>query len=351
MTTTASGVGQRILIRLPNWVGDIMMALPAVESLRLALPDAHLVGMVRSAHVELALRITALDEVVAAPAQGGERHHGIWSSTRELRDAQFDAAVLLATSFEAALTVWLAGIPVRLGHDTDHRSALLNRVIELRDGHRADGFQDIASALGGQPSGGGDIFQCTSSDREYAERCLRDAGVDPEMKPVFVNPASAKKPRAWSSDRYCRLLDGIAKQRPGMPILVHDRDPFDSPAVWPTGAIHTVCDSSLVELAGVIERCSLYVGNDSGPMHIAAALGVPTVGIYGPSSPERTSPRGARGATHVSVSASFACSPCRERFFEECPSPPSTDERPPCLNEVSVERVAGEVDRLLGARD
>ena len=350
MTATASGNGRRILLRLPNWVGDIMMALPAIESLRQALPAARLVGMVRPGHVELAQRITALDDVVAAPPQSGlDRYRAVWKSARELRDGNFDMAVLLAPSFEAALTVWLAGIPVRLGHDTDHRTALLNRVVETREGHRGDSFEDLVSELGAKPRSGGDVFRCVSSDRDYAEQFLHDSGVDPATKPVFVNPASAKKPRAWSSDRFRTLVEGIATRHPGVAVVVHDHHPFEAPAAWRSGSIHTLRDATLVELAGVIKRCSLYVGNDSGPMHIAAALGVPTIGIYGPSSPSRTSPNGAHGAAHIPISASFECSPCRERFFDECPSPPSSDERPPCLNEISVERVADQVDQLLGS--
>ena len=164
-------------------------------------------------------------------------------------------------------------------------------------------------------------------------------------------PASGKKPRAWASDRFRQLAERLVERHPGKTVLVHDHHPFDRPDGWPSSdSIRTVSGTSLVELTAVIERCSLYVGNDSGPMHIAAALGVPTVGIYGPSSPEQTSPRGVQGVTHLPVSASFACSPCRERFFEECPSPPSADERPPCLNDVDVEMVADAVDRVLGSR-
>ena len=104
-----------------------------------------------------------------------------------------------------------------------------------------------------------------------------------------------------------------------------------------------------MQLGAVVERCGLYVGNDSGPMHLAAALGIPTVGIYGPSSPDRTSPRGTLEAPHLAVSAFFECSPCREKFFDECPSPPTSDRKPPCLAQVSVETVVAEVDRMLAA--
>ena len=114
--------------------------------------------------------------------------------------------------------------------------------------------------------------------------------------------------------------------------------------------MRSIRDATLVELAAIINRCSLYVGNDSGPMHIAAAVGVPTVGIYGPSSPEYTSPRGSAAAPHLAVSAFFPCSPCRERFFDECPSPPTEDGRPPCLDKVAVLTVLEQVTRLLDSQ-
>ena len=342
---------QRVLIRLPNWVGDMMMALPAIQSLRAALPEAHLVGMARPEHLELAQRISALDEIIeAGPRTGVDRHRLVWAAMRKLRSADLDAAVLLAPSFEAALTVWFAGIPVRVGHDTDHRVALLSRVVPVRAGHRADGFQDLVLQLGAKASSVEVGLQCMPSDRSYVDRQLERSGFGPDVRPIFINPAAAKKPRAWASDRFCQLAEAISERHPGVPVFIHDHHPFDRPKGWPSArSISVVSGVSLVELAALMERCSLYVGNDSGPMHLAAALGVPTIGIYGPSSPGRTSPRGAKGATHIPISASFECSPCRERFFDECPSLPTADQRPPCLNEISVETVAAEVDHWLEA--
>ena len=328
------------------------MALPAIHSLRVACPESRLVGMARPEHVELVRRIGALDEVLSAPPSAGAgRYRATLSVPRSLRHESLDAAVLLAPSFEAALTVWLAGIPLRVGHGTDNRATLLNRVVEVQDCHRSDGFQDLVSELGAKQIARADdleLLQLEASDRAYIDRLLTTLGPLGSASLIFVNPASGKRPRAWASDRFRQLAEHLAERYPAMSVLVHDHHPFDHPTGWPSsGSIRTVSGVSLVELAAVIERCSLYVGNDSGPMHIAAALGVPTVGIYGSSSPDRTSPHGVWRAAHLSVSASFACSPCRERFFDDCPSLPSSDERPPCLNEVSVKMVTAAVDRIL----
>jgi len=339
----------RLLVRLPNWVGDIMMALPAIRSLRATFPEARLIGMARPEHLELARRIDALDEVMPAPPRRSRgRLRAMANTIGELRAKHLDAAVLFAPSFEAALTVRLAGVPIRVGHATDRRAIMLNRAVAVRKVHQSDVFQDVVSELGGEPTDSGGGLQLADVDRRFADDLLGTAVRRSDARPVFLNPASTKTPRAWASDRFRILADRLADRFPETLLLVHDRHPFDCPAGWPTSdSIRTVSGASLIELAGVIERCSLYVGNDSGPIHLAAALGVPTVGIYGPTSPTLTSPRGAIGAVHVSVSAQFECSPCRERFFEECPSQPTPDERPPCLNEVSVEMVVEAAKEVL----
>lgn len=331
----------RLLVRLPNWVGDIMMALPAIRSLRATFPEAHLIGMARPEHLDLVRRIDALDDVMPAPPRRSRgRLRAMATAIGALRAKNFDAAVLLAPSFEAALTVRLAGVPIRVGHATDRRSVLLNRAVAVRKVHQSDVFQDVVSELGGEPTDSGGGLRLAAADRRFAKDFLEAAGYRSDASPVFLNPASTKTPRAWASDRLRMLAERLANRFPETPVLVHDRHPFEHPDEWPpSDSIRTVSGAGLTELAGVIDRCSLYVGNDSGPIHIAAALGIPTVGIYGPTSPTLTSPRGATGAVHVPVSAEFECSPCRERFFEECPSRPTVDQRPPCLDEIRVEMV------------
>ena len=340
---------ERLLIRLPNWVGDIVMALPAIAALRAHWPQARLVGMARDAHLELVSRLPVFDHVLPAPPPAGRgRVRGWQRAVADLRSEALQAAVLLAPSFESALTARAAGIPVRVGHATDGRAPLLTHAVAAdADRHRSDGFLDIAAVLGAPPPPAPAAFRLQPPERAYADACMRQFG-SPDPRPVLVNPAAAKTPRAWSSERFRRLAEAVANGPAGAPVLVHHHAPFEPPAGWPAHpAVQLLAGATLVELAAVMARCRLYVGNDSGPLHIAAALGLPTVGIYGPSTPDRTSPRGASGAPHHPVSARFSCSPCRERFFDECPSPPSADGRPPCLDAVRVEAVVEQVERLL----
>ena len=338
----------RVLVRLPNWVGDVLMARPAIRALRARWPEARLVGMARAGHAALVERLGVFDRVVDAPGGSGlARAAAVGAAARALRPRRLDTAVVLAPSFEAALVAWLAGVGRRIGHDTDRRRALLTDPVAPRPGaHRADEYLDLTRVLdAGDPPAGAAPLALTAADRAYAARLFDALGWPGDCRPLFVNPAAAKTPRAWSAERFRALLERLSAT--GRPLVVHDRPPFAAgPARVEGRGVARVRDATLPELAALLERCALYVGNDSGPAHVAAAVGIPTVTIHGPSSPGRTAPRGGAGP-HAAVSAAFPCSPCRERFFRECPSPPSADGRPPCLAAVTVDEVAAAVQRVL----
>lgn len=338
----------RLLVRLPNWVGDILMARPALQALRARWPHAQLVGMARPRHAALAERLGVFDLIVVSPDGSGlARVRGVRAAVHTLRSLRVDAAVVLAPSFEAALSPWLAGVGRRIGHDTDHRRLLLTDPVAPRFGaHRADEYLDLARVLGAGVSPPVTRLSLLAADRACAARLFAAMGWRDDARPLFVNPAAAKAPRAWSAARFRLLVERLAGA--GRPVVVHDRAPFEALPGWAAAhGVALVRDATLPELAALLERCALYVGNDSGPAHLAAAAGIPTVTIHGSSSPARTAPRAAAGGPHVAVSAGFGCSPCRERFFDECPSPPSADGRPPCLAAVTVEAVAAAVRQVL----
>ena len=338
----------RLLVRLPNWVGDILMARPAIQALRARWPDAQLVGMVRPRHAALAERLGVFDRIVAAPDGSGlARVAAVREAARTLRSLRVATAVVLAPSFEAALSPWLAGVGRRIGHDTDRRRLLLTDPVAPRAGaHRADEYLDLARVLGAGVPPPVTRLSLIAADRACAARLFAAMGWQDDSRPLFVNPAAAKTPRAWSVERFRVLVERLAAA--GRPVVVHDRAPFQALPGWAAAhGVALVRDATLPELAALLERCALYVGNDSGPAHLAAAAGIPTVTVHGSSSPARTAPRAAAGGPHVAVSAGFGCSPCRERFFDECPSPPSADGRPPCLDAVTVEEVAAAVRQVL----
>ncbi len=348
---------QNIVVRLPNWMGDILMTRQAVHGFRELWPHATFIGMVRLPHQQLVKRFDVFDDLLCAPeGTGFTRVTSVRSAAVALRAFNADLALVLCPSFESALTMRLAGIPVRVGHDTDRRGILLNCPVPFRsDVHRVEAFNDVVRSVGAPVPEVVPRLVPTETDRGYADRLFRTMAWGQGVRPIFLNPAAAKAPRAWSSDKFRALAEHLVSGSDARPVVMHARFPFGSSPGWAERhGIAIVDDLSLTELAALLARCQLYVGNDSGPAHLAAALGIRTVTIFGSSVPERTGPVAmcsvlATGGAerHVAVTASYACAPCRERFFVDCPSPPTADGQPRCLDAVTLDAVKSAIEKMV----
>jgi len=330
-----------------------MMARPAVHAIREASSSVRLIAMAKASHQPLIERFGLFDDFVAAPENKGFKNVvSVWSAASAIRRHNAGAAVVMAPSFEAAFTTWLSGIRVRVGHDTDGRSLLLTDAVGLRSRvHRVDSYRDLSRALENSGVVSLPSLSFGPTDHAYARRLFQSMSWDAAVRPIFVNPAAAKSARAWSSSRFRILVERLVAQPTSRHVVIHARQPFSASQEWARSyGIAVVSDVSLPELAALLERCSLYVGNDSGPAHIAVAAGIDTVTIFGSSVPDQTGPSAAHApneGSHSAVSASFECAPCRERFFKDCPSPPSEDGRPPCLDAISVDVVLDRVNQFL----
>jgi len=305
------------VIRATNWIGDAIMALPAIRATREAFPRAHLAVLARPWVADLYSREAAIDRVIVYP---GRR----WSLIRQLRAERFDCAILLQNAFEAALVARLAGIPRRIGYDRDGRGWLLTDAIPVpRPGEiprherfyylellrRAGVIKRLPESevirLSGWKSGGGDILGISPGaaygnakrwlPERFAEAALRLGG------PVAVFGSTSER----------ALCETVAESiRKG------------------GGTVHNYAGET--SLAQFIERaaaCRLFLTNDSGAMHIASALGVPTVTVFGATDHTTTGPTGPLARV---VREPVDCSPC---LLRECP----IDHR--CMTRVTVERV------------
>ena len=332
---------KKILIRGPNWVGDAVLAIPALKAVRSNFPTAEITLLVRPWVAGLFTSAPFIDRVWTEekPTKLGD-----WTRiTRDIRAFEFDLALLLPNSFESALMMFLARIPKRIGYATDGRTWMLTDSIEPpnESQHQVHYYLDLAKAIRAETDNPSIEIEATEEERENARNLLAEEGIARGDRFLVLNPGAAYgSAKRWHEDRFADVADilsaemglGVAMigSQAERPIAEQILARMKRPSAILSGK------TSLEALIGVLAESSLMITNDSGPMHIAAALGVPTVAVFGSTDEKVTSPFGPR--TRV-VKNPVECSPC---LLRECP----IDHR--CMNGVSVQDVCRAARDLIG---
>ncbi len=361
---------KRILIRSTNWIGDVVMISPALAALRRRYASAR-IEIVAIPQVAPCLQANpAIDEVLLFDRRGVDRGAaGMLRLVKRLRERRYDMAVLFQKAIGAALAARLAGIPIRVGLDTDRRAALLTHPVPfagpLSRHHHLEVFSEIAKAAGCEEVEPRPFFPLVPADLEWADRFLADRGAGRFRLLLALHGGASKPPRAWHAERFAEAASSVADRHGAGVVILGSRD--DRPAMSIVAerlgerALNACGDSTIGQMAALISRCRVFVGNDSGPMHVAGALGVPVVAIFGPGDPARTAPwpgSGGEGSGQASpggavaaragviaVSKLYPCAPCRQAFFEECYPAPSG--KPMCLESIPTGEVEAAIERLL----
>jgi heptosyltransferase-2 len=325
-------VSDRILVRAPNWIGDVVLSLAAVRDVRRNFPQARLEVLARPWVAELYQAIGEVDAVREAGRFRGD--------VESLRGASFDTAILLTNSFGTALQVWLAGIPERWGYATELRSALLTRRARVPGSLSGESevyyYRAMLAGVGLRVSAEPDTsLACRPEWAERAQTLL------PGGRWVGINPGAAfGSAKRWLPERYSALADRIMRKAGARVVLLGaaaDRPVAEAIARGMSEAPTILCGrTGLGDLAGVLRRLALLVTNDSGPMHLASALGVPVAALFGPTDWRETAPRG----PHRLLREPVPCAPCKLRA---CP----VDHR--CMRLVAVDRVERECLEMLEA--
>jgi len=346
---------RRILVRANNWIGDVVMISPSLRALRHGYPDARIDVVARPSVASCFEGHPYVDHVVVHDPGGAHRGlAGFRRFTAELGRSRYDLAVLFQKAFGAALMAWMAGVPRRVGFDTDRRGPLLTHPVretpELRRIHHVEYFLRVAMAAGGEP---GDpprpvLFHLDEADRAFARAFHERTGADRFRLLAAVATGCSKRPRAWHPSRFAELARRLVDaQGAGILVLGGPGDRADADIVLRAAGeagIDAVGTTTVRQLGALIERCGLFIGNDSGPMHVAAALDVPVLAIFGPGVPAKTGPWMPSDRRAV-VTNAFHCAPCRQDFFRECA--PSAALEPACIETVSVDQAATALTGLL----
>ncbi len=329
---------RRVLIRGVNWVGDAVMTTPAIAGIRRTFPRARISLLVRPWVAGVFQGNPHIDEVLLYDREG--RHRGVSGLLRlaqELRGSRFDLAVLLQNAFEAALLAFLARIPRRVGYNTQGRGFLLTHVA-VRDRsatrlHHVDYYQTLLREFGWLEGDGVPTIYLGSDVQERAGALLTGEGVRPEEALVAFNPGSTYgSAKRWPADRYAALADRLVE---GLRVRVLLTGAQGDAAVaravrslsrYPQFITDLTGRTDIQVLAAVLKRCAAVVTNDTGAMHIGAAVNLPVIAIFGPTDPGATSPVG----RYLLVRHPVPCSPC---LLRECP----IDHR--CMTGISVDEV------------
>ncbi len=333
-------IAQKILVRATNWVGDAVMSLPALAALRARFPSAEIVVLAKPWVSDLYGHHPAVNRRIVYDPEGEHQGpRGFWKLVQALRAEHFDAAILFQNAFHAAWMVWCARIPVRVGYAREARSALLTDAVEAPSpaayGHQAYSYLQLLFRAGliDKPEPIREIrLALEESEKVWAAKHLDALGLQGPRFLVGLNPGASFGPaKRWLLERYAALADRL------IGALHADVLIFGSHAERPLAEAigramkHTPTilagETSLRQLMALFVQCRLVVTNDSGPMHLAAALGVPLVAIFGSTDEQATGPLGPR--TRV-VKHRVPCSPCGLR---ECP----IDFR--CMKGVTVDEV------------
>lgn len=340
------------MVLAPNWLGDAVMALPAIADLRRALPQASIAVGARPAIAPLFRLVPAVNETIVLDSgrPGGLRYGLGWRSLGvELADRQFEAALLLPNSMHAALAANRAAIPERWGYATDWRGRLLTRAIEPPAGlHQVDYYQHLVHALGFPDGSVEPRVTVPDAAREAGRRALTEAGWDGRSPLVALAPGAAYGgAKKWSPGSFAELAVALAADGVRCVTIGAAADAATCAEVTSAAEVARAFQASgrgimnlagrtdLSTLAGVLTHCRALVTNDSGAMHFGAAAGVAVTAVFGPTNEHATRPM---GDAHVVVSHSVWCRPC---MLRECP----LDHR--CMRGVGVARVLDAARRTL----
>jgi lipopolysaccharide heptosyltransferase II len=290
---------RRILIVNVNWVGDVVFSTPLIKALRKKYPQAHIACMIPPRCKEALELNPRLNELIIYDEDGVHRSPlGKLRLIAGLKARRFDAAILLHRSFTRSFMVFLAGIPRRIGYQRRKRDFLVTDVVELppEDAHRVDFFLNLGKPLGIPTDDRNYEFFISEEDRRKARGILNTDGVGDSDKIIAINPGGNWDPKRWPRENFARAADEIADRFNAKIVITGAKK--DIPLAQAIGTLMNrrpaiVCGkTTLRETAAIFEKAALVVSNDSGPLHIAVAMGAATVAIFGPTSPKITGPIG-----------------------------------------------------------
>lgn len=335
---------EKIIVRMPNWIGDLVMATPILSDLRKAYPKAHITAMCLAPICDLLREDQDIDELFCF-SKGNRfgRRNDKRDIVEKLRRGKYDLGILLTYSFSSAWWFWLGNVKRRLGYKGNGRGLLLTDKIpfpkNVHDQHLVETYKMLLEPLGIPVSDTKTRIFLTDKELSDAKILLQQLGISSEQILIGINPGAAYgTAKCWLPERFREVTEQLLKL-PNIRIIYFG-DQASMPLVkeicqaLPPAVINLAGLTSLRELTALIKLCQVLLTNDSGPMHIAAAVGTPLVALFGSTNAVATGPY----KTGVVIHKNVSCSPCYRRV---CP----IDFR--CMKRIETDEVYKKILHIL----
>jgi len=335
---------QNIIVRMPNWLGDLVMATPVLADIRARWPEANITAMCQAGVAPLLAQDPHIDELYAFHKPSGWLHRQPRRNIiKALRDGQYDLGILLTNSLSSAWWFWRGQVKRRVGFAAQMRSPLLSDAVPFpankETQHLVITYKKLLKGLGVPLSDHPPHLYLSEQEKENTAKFLRKYGITDKHILVGVNPGAAYgSAKCWLPTRFRQVTQRLLENP--LVRVVYFGDNSGAPLVREicTGLSDRVVNlagkTSIRELMSLIQACNVMLTNDSGPMHMAAALGTPLVALFGSTNDVATGPYNHGRVIHKHV----PCSPCYKR---ECP----IDFK--CMTAIEVEEVVDELQRLI----
>ena len=310
---------KRILVIRLDRLGDVILSTPVLQALRQQFPHAFIAMMVRPACREVVEGNPFLNDVILYDKEGA--HQGIWATiqfARRLRRSEFDTALVLHPTNRSHWIPWLAAIPIRIGYDRKSSWLLTHRVPHRKQEgsqHEAVYTLELLRLFGITPSQPQPLVPIRPSAAQHVVALLAESVVQPTDQLVAIHPSASCVSKRWMPDRFAQVADRLISEH-GVRICLVAGESDASYAnqvaeAMRERAVNFAGRLTISELAALLHRCRLLISNDSGPVHVAAAVGTPVVDIFGRNqrglSPQRWGPL---GEGHVVLHKEVGCVTC-----------------------------------------
>ncbi len=334
---------KNLLVVNVNWLGDVIFSLPVFKALKTAYPGCR-VSCLAPLRVKEVLEMSQyVDEAIVFDERGS--HRSLWAKikvVRSLRDKKFDIAFLLHRSWTRALLIFLAGIPVMVGYDTKKRGCLLTHKFPSADKriHRADQYLRVLESFGIKIEDRRSQIHIGDEMLVWADQFLRQRGISRNDRWIMLHCSGNWDLKRWPKEYFVQLITRLYREFSVKVVLPGSSE--DSHFIQEI-ALQSGCNpvvlagkTGIKELAALMKRSFVVISSDSGPLHLASAVGARVIGLFGPTRPEIT---GARGSEIFSIlQKDVGCNrePC---YYLECPNNV-------CMQSITVEDVVNEIKRI-----